>query len=478
MEVHAVKERTVDLVATPAANDVIVKWWDASTGGNLLHTGEQFTTPNLNQSTTYYIEGYEIQGGGTSNTYVLGKTTTPERNWATNTANWGINFEVYEDVTIDSLAIYPLGTGNVTVLVRDRNNNYDLVTQSTSFSVSGNGFTGDKVMLPVDLDLTIGDYLLGISYTGITNLGSQNIGTIGYPFTSSAMSLVSGSQGTNSSTMNVYYWFYDINISTGTTTEVLCTTSRIPVEANVTEIPEFDFDSYGLTCHNEFPLTITPNYSTNNISSYNWSNGSTSSSTTVNGGGTYSLTVSTADGCEYTESVTIEEDDRVTTAGSFTIEPIDLDNHIIKFAAFGAQNAVSYEWDFGDGQTGQGEEVEHTYSIGGEYTVSLTVIGYCNDEQISKGISLPGGVNIDELSKEYNLNIYPNPSSDFVQITLDEQYKMENIEIINIEGKPIENFRLNDNQYNMDIRHLAKGIYFLKITTNNKEQLTRKIVIQ
>jgi len=34
---------------------------------------------------------------------------------------------------------------------------------------------------------------------------------------------------------------------------------------------------------------------------------------------------------------------------------------------------VSYEWDFGDGQTGEGETVEHTYAVSGRFMVQLTI---------------------------------------------------------------------------------------------------------
>jgi PKD repeat protein len=34
---------------------------------------------------------------------------------------------------------------------------------------------------------------------------------------------------------------------------------------------------------------------------------------------------------------------------------------------------VSYGWDFGDGTSGTGEHVSHTYGRAGSYTVSLTV---------------------------------------------------------------------------------------------------------
>jgi hypothetical protein len=38
-----------------------------------------------------------------------------------------------------------------------------------------------------------------------------------------------------------------------------------------------------------------------------------------------------------------------------------------------ADDALKYEWDFGDGTTVQGKDVVHTYTTGGEYTVRLTV---------------------------------------------------------------------------------------------------------
>jgi PKD repeat protein len=35
--------------------------------------------------------------------------------------------------------------------------------------------------------------------------------------------------------------------------------------------------------------------------------------------------------------------------------------------------AVTYEWKFGDGKTGRGESVTHTYTRAGTYQVTLTV---------------------------------------------------------------------------------------------------------
>ena len=46
-------------------------------------------------------------------------------------------------------------------------------------------------------------------------------------------------------------------------------------------------------------------------------------------------------------------------------------------------NIVSYEWDFGDGTTGSGSSVEHTYSTEGKYTIELTVADSEGEESTS-----------------------------------------------------------------------------------------------
>ena len=47
------------------------------------------------------------------------------------------------------------------------------------------------------------------------------------------------------------------------------------------------------------------------------------------------------------------------------------------------QTINSYNWDFGDGQTGQGQTVTHTYDNAGTYQVTLTVAtgGHCTDQK-------------------------------------------------------------------------------------------------
>ena len=52
---------------------------------------------------------------------------------------------------------------------------------------------------------------------------------------------------------------------------------------------------------------------------------------------------------------------------SFTFETNDLE---VTFSST-STNATTFAWDFGDGNTGTGENITHTYAAGGDYTVKL-----------------------------------------------------------------------------------------------------------
>ena len=69
---------------------------------------------------------------------------------------------------------------------------------------------------------------------------------------------------------------------------------------------------------------------------------------------------------------------------------------------------VSYEWDFGDGNAGSGEVVNHTYSNPGDYTVTLTVkdnIGTESSKSETITVFLYGDVSDDGKVKAYDASL-------------------------------------------------------------------------
>lgn len=121
------------------------------------------------------------------------------------------------------------------------------------------------------------------------------------------------------------------------------------------------------------------------VVSYEWNFGDGNTATgpivshTYTTGGTYSasLTVTDNDAKTNTESVTVNVFQKPTAA--FTATPaggrVPLD---VVFCALESTDEdgriVSYQWDFGDGQYGEGVTVTHRYIDDGPFTVQLTVI--------------------------------------------------------------------------------------------------------
>ncbi|NVO19422.1 MAG: PKD domain-containing protein [Bacteroidetes bacterium] len=151
--------------------------------------------------------------------------------------------------------------------------------------------------------------------------------------------------------------------------------------------------------------------------SWNFGDGTTGSGEyithTFPASGTYNVTLSTItpDSCmdNTIQSVTVYD----------SIPPSTCDNYIsisnvngLLISAYGGminQQSASYSWNFGDGSTAGGINVEHTYASSGTYTISLTTVTTANCTDITY---MPVTV-IDSLPAPCvnNFNSYPNQLS-------------------------------------------------------------------
>ncbi|MFL9835205.1 Ig-like domain-containing protein [Chryseobacterium terrae] len=219
---------------------VNVNWYDSQLGGNLVGTGNSYTTPSLTSTTTYYATSFTGEGP-----FSVGKTTyTTNPTSGTGVTNYGLVFDVIERCVLENVTIYPTaanaGTqGTVTIDVIDGNNN---VLQSKTLIVTA-GTTDVPVAQVVDLYFTFTagtNYKIRMSsYTGINGLlfdpAANTPGGIGgsYAFPYSLNNLMTiksstlTSAPTNTPRYDLYYYFYDWKVSTK------CESARQPVVATV-----------------------------------------------------------------------------------------------------------------------------------------------------------------------------------------------------------------------------------------------------
>jgi len=214
---------TVQLLATGSGGSIL-KWYASASGGSSLGTGSPFTTPVIEDTTIYYVAA---EGTGAL-TEVGGRTNVVTTSGFLTTPNWGVRFDVTQNLTLNSTTIYPVGTGTVTIALLNSANTEIAVT--SAIAVSGSGASTPNVV-NLGFPITVGtDYKLVLkAYTGITDLLRESSGnTFPYPSPSGAISVTSGWTGSSSTS---YYWFYSLNVSIG------CASSRTPVTAFVTPAP-------------------------------------------------------------------------------------------------------------------------------------------------------------------------------------------------------------------------------------------------
>ena len=88
----------------------------------------------------------------------------------------------------------------------------------------------------------------------------------------------------------------------------------------------------------------------------------------------------------------------------------------------------------------------------------------------------------ERILPQNSLTVFPNPTSNFIQLAVDLQEVSKNVTIrlTNLMGQTIfdeQHQHLQRTTLSYDTHDLAQGVYFLTILTE-KGQLTKKIVIQ
>ena len=74
------------------------------------------------------------------------------------------------------------------------------------------------------------------------------------------------------------------------------------------------------------------------------------------------------------------------------------------------------------------------------------------------------------------VKLYPNPTKDEVNITLNQMMGETQIDIFDQAGRKIETHTTTNPSLTLSLKHLNEGVYTLKITNNNSTQ-TQQIIL-
>ncbi len=131
--------------------------------------------------------------------------------------------------------------------------------------------------------------------------------------------------------------------------------------------------------------------------------------------------------------------------------------------------------------------IENYYVDAGTYTIEWE---YSKDGSVSDGedcawidnITLPIQSviynNINKIKQaNYEIKIYPNPANDILYFVFNDNLQQKEIEIYNINGQKLYEFKTNNNSFDINTSNYKQGIYFCKIKSENRTDI-KKIIIQ
>jgi len=143
-----------------------------------------------------------------------------------------------------------------------------------------------------------------------------------------------------------------------------------------------------------------------------------------------------------------------------------------------------YHHTIGPGMTVDDDFSGHYYPDGnvGISTIAYTFFDLNNPNDSVMVTVLYDGltVGIDELSQFDQMNVYPNPANEFIQVDLNTEKMQEAVtfQLIDVNGAVIQEVRSSNTEIRMNTIDLANGIYVYRVLVNNQVIGSEKIVIQ
>ena len=116
-----------------------------------------------------------------------------------------------------------------------------------------------------------------------------------------------------------------------------------------------------------------------------------------------------------------------------------------------------------------------SYSVG--QVVYTTATG--TNGSLAQGVQQPYEISvtigIKETSINLELSVYPNPTTDYLTLKVDD-FETLNFQLIDLQGKIIANKKVTNATTIIKMEELAKALYFLNVTKNNKVVKSFKII--
>jgi Zn-dependent metalloprotease len=222
-------------VTLNATGSGTLNWYSQPVGGTSVASGNSYTTPVLNSSTTYYVSNSvpqaPVNAGPASSSFGTGGQHN-------NTSTQYLEFTVFQNCVLQTAVVNAGSAGNKTFTLWD-----GAGVQLNQYTVNVPNTGNNTVTL--NIPLTPGNYRIGGTQM---NLYRNNSGA-NYPYTANGVLSITGSSAGSA----FYYYLYNWTIA-----PEACMSPRVPVTVTV-GAPNLTYDAsaYDTTCTVTSPFALT-----------------------------------------------------------------------------------------------------------------------------------------------------------------------------------------------------------------------------
>jgi len=209
-------------------------------------------------------------------------------------------------------------------------------------------------------------------------------------------------------------------------------------------------------------------------STYVWSgNNAYTQTLEVTEAGSYVVHITDPVGCTGISTINVDYNEMPAATGIYAQGSFPM----MSFSVLGAQNAATYDWNFGDGNSVQNgpASVSHFYTQDGTFTVSVTLTNDCGTTTETTSITIIDYTGVGENTIE-GLEVYPNPSSSIVNISIPNAENSE-FRVFSISGAEVVGATAFNSKTKVDVSAWESGVYFLTVT-NGGITTTQKVVVE
>jgi hypothetical protein len=197
--------------------------------------------------------------------------------------------------------------------------------------------------------------------------------------------------------------------------------------------------------------------------------------------GTYSVTVKDANNCTASKSFTITQPSAISICITKTNPTSNTaSNGKIKAVVSGGTSPYQYFWSGPNNYSSSGSNIISFLKVG---TYKLTVVDANGCSKVETIVLSAGVCRVEEQSDEVivrNMNVYPNPASSILNVSLEGFSGNTVVRIYNYIGQEVLNQSLmieSNTNVQFDINHLAAGAYMI-VAEDAAGRRTTKVIKQ